>query len=149
MKAELTRKVNMDTDRWSANNWIFVTPGDPNNPWQFYNWNNGQYQRDPDSHLVREIGNTNQFVQTISGTSGGGGTLGIYYHGYDGYTEFTTHTFPGEDEPEGASLHSFYLPGTASHTASSPATKPQSPACCCCARACMCLCITYYLQLTC
>src|SRR5207302_5462905 len=91
---------------------------DSNNPWLFRCYSNctgtGIVYIDgvpwrgadsPDSALVRVIGDTNQFEESITGSVTNGYNLTFCYHNFDDFTEFTTCDFG--NGPKSASIHGY------------------------------------------
>jgi hypothetical protein len=112
LQATLTRQINDPTGHPSASNWTFKTPDDPNNPWQFYNYSKGQYQSAdlPDSQLYYDPSDTNQFDETITGSSDIGDEIGIDYFNYDGFVNNTQAANPQDNNKvEDASAHTYAL----------------------------------------
>ncbi|MDX6411835.1 MAG: hypothetical protein QOE91_1351, partial [Gaiellaceae bacterium] len=135
LQATLNRTLDTSTSHWHANNWIFDTPNDPNNPWLFYQYTGdhaGTYfdANLPDSHLILRPGDTNQFEETITGTLGGSHTIGICYNNVDGYNDNTDNQHcaqdPDRDPDDGVSLHGyrFYTTATLTLTISVRADNP-------------------------
>ena len=119
LQATLSRTVNTSTEYYTANNWIFNTPSDPNNPWQYYNWQTNTYQSAdlPDSRIISVPGDENQFQETITGSTGNAVNFGITYFNYDGFTNNDNQPNPQDgNKVEPGSTHDYSMPQTATLT---------------------------------
>ncbi len=119
LQATLTRQVTLTGNTISETNWVFTTSDDPNDPWEYYNYTDAKYESadHPDSTLVSEPGDTNQFEETISGSSSGSTFAGYNYFNYNGFVNNGTAANPQDgNKVEATSTHDFHYVDTATLT---------------------------------
>ena len=124
LHSTLTRQLDIQCPQSctvsQTKDWTFDTTGsgDSNNPWLFRCYSNctgtgivfidGVPWRgadSPDSTLVRVVGDTNQFEETITGEVTDDNGFNFCYHNFDGFTEFTQCDFGNGNES--ASIHGY------------------------------------------